>query len=116
MDTPQEVEVWFVLPALRKQFVIALKKQGLKQKEIAKIMNLSEPAVSQYIKDKRGNNVNFSEKVVKDIEKSSQKIQDKISYRKEFQKMFMKIKKSRMICEICHDHIDSNDNCEICYT
>ena len=32
MDTPQEIEVWYVLPALRREIAIALKKQGLKQK------------------------------------------------------------------------------------
>jgi predicted transcriptional regulator len=50
---PQEIEVWYVLPAIRKQIALALIKKGMSQKEIAKIMNVTEASISHYKKSKR---------------------------------------------------------------
>ncbi len=116
MDTPQEVEVWFVLPALRRQYVVALKKEGLKQKDIAKVVNLTEAAVSQYLKKKRGDVIKFKDEVLKEIQASAKKIASKeAEYRKEFQIILKKLKQSRFICTVCHDHTKADKECEICY-
>ena len=115
MDTPQEVEVWFVLPALRRQYVLFLKENGLKQKEIANLMNLTEAAVSQYLKKKRGDAITFTKEILDEIRNSVKKITlNKADYRCEFQKMLKKLKQSRFICSVCHEHTDNKDNCEIC--
>ena len=53
MELPQEIELWYVIPSLRKALVTVLKKKGMKQKDIAPLLGISEPAVSQYMKDKR---------------------------------------------------------------
>jgi uncharacterized protein len=53
MELPQEIEIWYVIPAIRKALVAELKKHGLKQKDIAKLLGITESAVSQYGKDKR---------------------------------------------------------------
>ncbi len=50
---PQELEVWYLLPAIRKRLAIALISKGKSQKEVAKTMFLTEAAVSQYKKAKR---------------------------------------------------------------
>ena len=50
---PQEIEVWYVLPAIRKELVVTLKEKNLTQKKIAEFLNITEAAVSQYIKQKR---------------------------------------------------------------
>ncbi len=115
MDTPQEVEVWFVMPALRRQFVFSLKKQGLKQKNIAKMLGITEAAVSQYLRNKRGDAIKFSEGVLKEVEATCARIVDNNSFRTEFQNILKKIRESRYICSICHDHIESKKNCKICY-
>jgi len=116
MDTPQEVEVWFVLPALRRQYVIAFKKEGLKQKDIAVIVNLTEAAVSQYLKKKRGDAITFKKEILQEIQTSAKNIVNKkIEYRKEFQNVLKKLKHSRFICTVCHDHTNATDECEICY-
>lgn len=116
MDTPQEVEVWFVLPALRRQYVMALKKEGLKQKNIANIVNLTEAAVSQYLKKKRGDAITFNKETLDEIQISVKKIVAKKSeYRREFQNVLKKLKHTRFICTVCHDHTNTDDKCEICY-
>jgi ribose 5-phosphate isomerase len=46
---PIEIEYWYVLPVLRRELAKSLKEIGqLKQKEIAKILGMSESAVRQY--------------------------------------------------------------------
>ena len=56
MELPQEIELWYVIPAIRKQLVIELKRKGLKQKAIAPILGITEAAISQYNRDKRACN------------------------------------------------------------
>ena len=50
---PQEVEVWYVLPAIRKRLAMGLIDKGMSQKEVARVMSLTEAAISQYKKEKR---------------------------------------------------------------
>ena len=56
---PAELEADLVLPAIRKEICVAAVAQGLKQKEIAKILGITEAAASQYLKGKRASEVKF---------------------------------------------------------
>ncbi len=51
---PQEIEVWYLIPAIRKELAISLYNLGLKQKNIAELLGLTPSAISQYLKEKRG--------------------------------------------------------------
>jgi hypothetical protein len=116
MNTPQEVQVWFILPAVRRQIAINLKKEGLKQKEIAIVLNLTESAVSQYLKKKRGDDVAFSPEINKEISASAELIaKDKKTLCVEIQRILKKIKDTRFICSVCHDYTHTAEECEICY-
>ena len=53
MILPQEIELWYVIPSIRKALVTELKKYNLKQKDIAPLLGITESAVSQYVRDKR---------------------------------------------------------------
>ena len=113
MDTPQEIEVWYVLPALRRQFVLAFKEHGLRQKEIAKIMTISEAAVSQYLKNKRGSKVRFSENFISNIKKSARKIiENRSDFRKELQITLNLVR--TVTCSMCHTRLNTDKNCKIC--
>ncbi|MBI4141030.1 helix-turn-helix domain-containing protein, partial [Candidatus Woesearchaeota archaeon] len=68
---PQEVEVFYLLPALRRDIAISLKTLGRDQKQIAKILGVSEPSVSHYFNSKRGADVEFSNDVKAAIRKSA---------------------------------------------
>ncbi|HLC47300.1 MAG TPA: helix-turn-helix domain-containing protein [Candidatus Nanoarchaeia archaeon] len=58
---PQEIEVWYLLPALRRALCSALvDEHNLSQREAADILGITESAVSQYLKKKRASNVKFS--------------------------------------------------------
>ena len=87
---PQEVEVWYVLPALRRELAKVMKtktvprvgedgktkEHKITQKEIAKMLGVTEPAITQYLLKKkgrrsRGDQVVIPEKFYPDLEKSA---------------------------------------------
>jgi predicted transcriptional regulator len=115
MDTPQEVEVWYILPTVRKQFVISFKKHKLKQKEIASLMGLTEPAVSQYLKNKRGNEIRLNKDILSEIDVSAERSIRTGRYQHEFQQIIQKVKLSGFLCNVCHTRIKTPENCDICH-
>lgn len=112
---PQEIEVWYILPAVRREIVIVLKKDGLSQKKIAEWLNVSAPAISQYIKDKRAKGVTFPSDVQSFIEAAAKRIKDKTTAYQEIQAIVAFIKETKALCRI-HEHFDSElEGCDICY-
>ncbi len=98
--TPCETIFWDFLPALRREFVQAMVKNNLKRKEIAKITGLSEPAISQYLKEKRGKNHHFSEKERRLVEESVKKMgQDQFVL--ETCRFCIQFNKPKVFCPIC---------------
>lgn len=63
MKPPCEIIVWYVIPAIRSELAKRLIKLGMKQKDISKIMDITQPAVSQYITDKRGSGITLDDSV-----------------------------------------------------
>ena len=97
---PQEIEVYYVIPALRRQLAMAMKKNGLKQKKIAELLHIEDATVSQYINKKRGNKVSFIPEVQKEITKAAKTITDDLSLLKEMQHLIREIKQTQNICII----------------
>jgi predicted transcriptional regulator len=55
MKMPCETTVWNVLPVIRRELaVILVEEYGLSQAEVARRFDLTEAAISQYMKKKRG--------------------------------------------------------------
>lgn len=102
MLQPQEIEVWYILPAIRRELAILLtKKHNLSQKKTAKILNVSEPAISQYMKSKRASEVKFTEPTRRLIEKASEKIiKDNSTLIPEVQNLIAAIRKDLTLCRI----------------
>ena len=64
---PQEIEVWYIIPAIRRELTkILIKQYNLKQKKVAMLLGISEAAISQYLSNKRGQEIKFP----KEMEKS----------------------------------------------
>ena len=97
---PQEIEVFYIIPTLRKYLAIALKERGMKQTEIAKLLDIENATVSQYIKGKRGNKVSFNKIIENEIKRSAQNINDKISLLRETQRLLRMIKHTGELCAI----------------
>ena len=116
---PQEIEVWNILPAIRKAFAkVFVQNFKLSQKKTAQLLQLTEPAVSQYLKEKRARNVLFNDNVLEEIKISAKKILNKKS------QLFIEMKRICDLLEVkkvvCKIHKDSNNtipvDCDICLT
>lgn len=112
---PQEIEVWYILPAIRKELVSTLKETGKSQKEIAKLLNITEAAVSQYVKEKRAKEISFNAEVKQFIKEAAEKIKDQASAFHQIQVINEYIKKSKILCQL-HAQIEGNlKGCDVCY-
>lgn len=115
---PQEIETWYILPALRREFAEVLcKKYKMRQREIASILNVTEAAISQYKKNKRGVGVKFCGEMKKEIGKSAERVAKKTdSFQMELQKIFAFMRKEGHICDI-HKKIDLkvSKKCNVCF-
>ncbi|MBS3106682.1 helix-turn-helix domain-containing protein [Candidatus Woesearchaeota archaeon] len=68
LHMPQEVEVWYLLPALRRELArVFVDEEGLSQKEAAELLGLTQAAVSQYLHTKRGSDLKFTKQELTDI-------------------------------------------------
>lgn len=101
LKSPQEVEVHYILPALRRNLTIELKALGLEQKEIAKILGVSAPAVSQYMTEKRGADVRFSLPIRAKIKASAMRLAADGSPLAETQALVRDIRMERITCQLC---------------
>ena len=114
---PQEIMVWYVLPAIRRELSKTLiKEHKLTQKQVAELLGITEAAVSQYLKSKRAKDVIFDEQVLAQIRKSADKIvENKESLVPEIQKICNHIDVKLMVCELHKKHSGFvPDNCDIC--
>lgn len=114
---PQELEVYYILPALRRELAKALKAQGKSQKDISEIFCVSEAAISQYLHDKRGADVDFNQKLQGIIKDSATRIKDKTVFIKETQQLLQKVWKEKVVCNVCHDQNGTAipKGCAVCF-
>lgn len=115
---PQEIEVWYILPAIRKKIALKLIEKGLVQKDVAKMMGITPAAVSQYKKQKRAKVEIFDKEMEKELEKSVQRIiKNHKSLANEIIYLNNQIKKKGIVCKIynkiCALNVDPK-NCPYC--
>lgn len=64
---PQEIDMYYLIPAIRRELVFGMKNAGLSQSNISKRLGLTEAAISQYLSNKRAVKIKFSSKIKKMI-------------------------------------------------
>tara|TARA_Y100000310_G_C20552790_1_gene748985 strand:- start:875 stop:1192 length:318 start_codon:yes stop_codon:yes gene_type:complete len=77
MKFPQELIVSKVLPAIRAKLAMRLKETGVTQREIAEILGLTPPAVSQYMSGKRAADYSLGSEYDKYVNKALKYIETK---------------------------------------
>ncbi|MGK0209260.1 MAG: putative transcriptional regulator [Patescibacteria group bacterium] len=115
--TPQEIQVWYLIPALKKVIAQTLKAEhSLNQKQIAEIFGATPAAISHYIQDKRGNELTFSKEDKQKIQETALKIKNNP---KEITKHLYQLSKEfathKSLCDI-HKQQDKSlpKNCKLC--
>jgi predicted transcriptional regulator len=111
---PQEIEVLYILPAIRREIAVEMKKKGFEQKKIAKYLSVTEAAVSQYMKSKRASSVTFDAEILQQIRNSVSKIKDQDSMLKEMQKILRFMKEKGLTCKVHKEFANMPDECKVC--
>lgn len=114
---PQEIEVWYLIPALRRELAkILIKEYGLTQRETAKRLGLTEAAVSQYLKEKRGKKLNFNPTEMAEIKKAAKSIYEKDdAMMKCLYGLCKKFRTSKVMCDLHRLHDKSiSKTCKDC--
>lgn len=99
----QEVEVWYVIPSVRKELSkILTSKYGMSYEKVGRILGISKAAVSQYISDKRANKIKLSKKTKEQIEISAEIIYNNNSLAvNEIQRILKFMRENGESCEVC---------------
>ncbi|PIO00589.1 transcriptional regulator [archaeon CG10_big_fil_rev_8_21_14_0_10_43_11] len=115
---PQEIEVWYIIPELRKEFAVGMRRSGMKQKDIASLLGLTGAAVSQYISQKRAGKITFCARVKQEIKESVPRItKEATSANEEIQRILTLMRNDKHLCET-HKLLDPSidKDCSICFS
>lgn len=115
MRMPQEIEVWYLLPAIRREFARIMIEKGVKQREISKKLGITEAAVSQYMSSKRAKNVRFSKTMIKEIGKSVEKVIKGKDVIIEMQRICRLCRNDKTLCKIHRVHGKIPRGCRVCF-
>ena len=100
---PQEIEVWYIIPAVRKELARLLTgKYGMSYEKAGAVLGVSKAAVSQYLSNKRANKVKLSVEVKKEVAKAGKLIYDnpKVAL-VEVQRILKFMKDKKCSCDVC---------------
>jgi len=117
---PQEVEVRYILPAIRRELARTfIQEHKLSQKEAANILGLTEAAVSQYQHSKRAKEVVFSNDIVNEIMVSADRI---LADRTNKQRLIAEMYRisnlttvKHILCDIHRAQSKDLEECNVCF-
>ena len=111
---PQEIEVFYVIPALRRELAVCMKASGRSQKLIAKLLGVTEAAVSQYFSSKRAAAIKFDDRMKSVIREAAGRINDEISMFNEMQQLLKVSRQERVVCQ-AHASLGCPKSCNACF-
>jgi uncharacterized protein len=99
----QEIEVWYIIPALRKELARQLtQKYEMSYEKAGDILGISKAAVSQYLSNKRANKIKLSPEVKKEVAVSAKIINETPKNAiAEMQRLLRFMKENKCSCEVC---------------
>ena len=112
---PQEVEVFYILPAIRSRMATALKEQGMRQKDIAELLCVQESTVSQYLTSKRATDVKFNDGINKEISAAVKRIKTKGDLVRETQNILAMAKNEKILCKVHELVANLPAGCDVCF-
>jgi uncharacterized protein len=117
MKPPCELIVWYVIPTIRAELAKELIKLGLSQKEVSERLGITQSAVSQYVKEKRGKGIPVNKKVRKSIKLLAKEIADGKTSRDVIPGICAVcaiVKSSGSLCELHRKEEDKLEGCDVC--
>ena len=113
---PQEVEVFYILPALRREFAAVFKANGLSQAEIARLFGVTESAVSQYLSDKRAAGIALGKNIKARVVQAAPRITTQKRFVFEIQQLLNLLMETKETCRIHKQFAtDLARDCAMCF-
>ena len=111
---PQEIEVWYIIPAVRKELSKQFtKKYNMSYERAGNILGISKAAISQYLSNKRANKVCLDAKTKREVKKSAEKIfENERVAMIEIQRILKFMKDNHCSCNVCKQY--NKDILEYC--
>ena len=105
---PQEIEVWYIIPAIRRELAKCLiRDHKLTYEKVGEILGISKAAISQYLKNKRASKIKLHEKVDKEVCISCSRItKGKTDAVKEITRVLEMIRKKQLPVEVCDKKLE----------
>ncbi len=100
---PQELEVWYIIPAIRKELArVLVREHRISYEKAGALLGISKSAVCQYISNKRANKLKLPDNVRVKIAKAAERIikRPKIAII-EIEKILGFIRQKKCCCELC---------------
>ena len=118
MKPPCEIVVWYVIPAIRSELAKELLNLGMKQKDVSELMDITQPAVSQYITDKRGSGVKLQDDVRKMVRDFARELSEGKATKADLIprtcSICRNVKTSDVLEQLNIDKSDLGDDCKTC--
>lgn len=112
---PQEIELWYVIPALRREFAIEMAKQGIRGARIAEFLGVTRAAVSQYFSKVRAVDFTFDQEMKREIKASATRILKGEDAVAEMQRIMHLLRENKSICLFHHQKENLDAQCDICF-
>ena len=100
---PQEIEVWYIIPAIRRELASCLiRNHNITYEKVGKMMGLTKAAISQYLSNKRAAKIKLPENALKEVCKSCELIvAKKKNTSQEILRVLEFIRDKNLPCEVC---------------
>ncbi len=112
---PQQLELWYIIPAIRRAFALEMVRQGMKGVEIASLLGVTKAAVSQYFSKTRAVEFRFDQEIREEIKASVARIIKGEEVAAELQRIILLLRESKSICKFHHFKEDIDPHCDICF-
>lgn len=117
MKSPCELIVWYLLPSLRAELAREMLRSGLSQREVAECLGITQPAISQYLRKKRGDEIQFNKQISNEIKMFVKSIAKGCSKSEQVLKICqicMKIRRDKVLCELHMKQETVPEKCNVC--
>ena len=118
MKPPCEIVVWYVIPAIRSELAKELLNLGMKQKDVSELMDITQPAVSQYITDKRGSGIKLDDQVKGMVQEFARELSEGEATKADLIprtcKICKNVKTADVLVQLNIDKSELGDDCQSC--
>jgi hypothetical protein len=118
MELPQEVEAFYVIPAIRRELARRLVATGMPQRAAAERLGVTPAAVSQYLANKRGTVHGYAPRVVAALDDAAARIAattDPKVTRAAIDRLCTVMRDEKVICDLHRKHADVPGGCATCF-